>query len=115
MNINIRNVKLIGKVPEDTVKAVARVIERYNRYRAPEAEARPITVESVGRGLYVLKVLFVGSFCDTCGVRDWIEDLAYVADSLGIRAELEEILEPAGSEWGFRIGVFLLKLDARQP
>ncbi len=110
----MRDVKLVGEVPDHVLKVVARIIDRYNRYRVPEAEAKPVAVESVGKGLYLLKVLFTGSFCGTCGVRDWVEDLAYVAESMGFKVDLEEVLEPAGGEAGFRVGVFLLKLDARQ-
>ena len=53
-------------------EAVERAVENYNRYRRPEAAARILEV----KGDSVL-VEFSGSFCYTCGVYDWLEDLIY--------------------------------------
>ena len=53
-------------------EAVEKAVENYNRYRSPEAAARILEV----RGDSVL-VEFSGSFCYTCGVYDWLEDLIY--------------------------------------
>ena len=53
-------------------EAVERAVENYNRYRSPEAAARILGV----KGDSVL-VEFSGSFCHTCGVYDWLEDLIY--------------------------------------
>lgn len=54
------------------VEVLRKAVERYNRYRSPEAVARLVKAEE-GRFL----VEFSGSFCETCGVYDWLEDLVY--------------------------------------
>jgi len=87
-------------------EAAWRAVEEYNRYRAPESMAE---VLEVGDG-YV-KVRFRGTFTETCGVNDWIEDFIYVMEALGLEAELVEIREPddpleLGSE---RIATFRVK------
>ncbi|MGC9181965.1 hypothetical protein [Thermogladius sp.] len=81
---------------------VLKSIELYNRFRAPEAEARLVDVREDG----TVVVEFQGSFCHTCGIRDWVEDLAYVMKSLGGDAELKEYIEPGGEEDYKRVGVF---------
>ncbi|MCD6592439.1 MAG: hypothetical protein J7K78_05450 [Thaumarchaeota archaeon] len=54
------------------LEMVEQAIERYNRYRSPEASARLVKAE----GDRVI-VEFSGSFCRSCGVYDWLEDLVY--------------------------------------
>ncbi len=73
----------------------------YNRYRAPEARA------------YVLRVyrnraviLFTGHFCRTCGVVDWIEDLAHALRPSGLRIVLKRVREPYGVEDHRRLAIF---------
>jgi len=81
------------------------VIELYNRLHGVEAQAKILEIKDNG----VVIVEFKGSFCHTCGVRDWLEDLAYLAQSRGIHVELVEMVEPMGEERDFkRIGVFKL-------
>ena len=53
-------------------EAVEKAVENYNRYRRPEAAARILEVKEGS-----VLVEFSGSFCYTCGVYDWIEDLIY--------------------------------------
>ncbi len=65
-----------------------KAIETYNRYRSPEA-----TAEIISYNNNVLTVRFKGSFCYTCGINDWIEDLKYVLEDHGIEAEIVEIIE----------------------
>ncbi len=81
-------------------KLLERAVELYNRYRAPEAVARirKVTGDRV-------EVVFEGSFCETCGIRDWVEDFAYVLEDLGVEARLEEYIEPEDDDTR-RIGVF---------
>ncbi|NPA97023.1 MAG: hypothetical protein GXO32_05425 [Crenarchaeota archaeon] len=74
------------------LEKLRKAIENYNRYRSPEAVAELRSV----LGSYV-EVSFRGFFCHTCGVIDWIEDLKYIAQDLGIRLELESV-EDAGPE-----------------
>lgn len=47
-------------------------IKRYNRYRSPEATARLLKAGEEG-----FVVEFSGSFCLSCGIYDWLEDLVY--------------------------------------
>jgi len=65
-----------------------KAIETYNRYRSPEAIAEIISYNND-----VLTVRFKGSFCYTCGINDWIEDLKYVLEDHGVEAEIVEIIE----------------------
>jgi len=60
-----------------------KTIEIYNRYRSPEATAKLVDVNSKE-----IIVEFVGPFCDTCGVVDWLEDLVYEAEDQGLRLRL---------------------------
>jgi hypothetical protein len=84
-------------------KLVDRAIELYNRYRAPEAEASLLRIEGD-----VVIVIFRGSFCETCGINDWVEDFKYVLEELGVEAQLFRIDEPEDlfhyENW--RIGYF---------
>lgn len=85
------------------IKAITSSIEFYNRTRSPEATARLLEID-LNRGLF--KVEFTGSFCLTCGLRDWLEDLAYILQSEGVDAVLKEYVESDG----FKIvGLFEIK------
>ncbi len=66
-------------------------ITKYNRYREPEARAELLSVKSLGSSKYLVKVLFRGSFINSCSVRDWVEDLAYLVK--GFKAELKDFKE----------------------
>ena len=85
----------------DELKAVRRAVRRYNRYRAPEAVARIVT-----RRGDVVYVKFDGSYCETCGLYDWIEDLKYVMEQEGLGAEIVGLKEPEGPEGSVRIAAF---------
>jgi hypothetical protein len=65
---------------------VDRAVEEYNRFRSPEAFAR--IIERRGDGFVVE---FSGSFCATCGVYDWLEDLRYEIRRLDL--ELDAVIE----------------------
>jgi len=78
-----------------------RALEDYNKIRAPEAVARLIKVE--GSLLYVE---FSGSYCETCGLYDWIEDFKYVLEDLGVKAEIVDVIEPEDPRDDRRVGVF---------
>ncbi len=84
-------------VPDVVLKAV----ERYNRYRAPEAIAEIIDYKGGD-----LIIRFKGSFCFTCGVNDWIEDLKYVLEDHGVNAEIIEIVEESNTS---RVARFRIK------
>ncbi|WP_448577406.1 hypothetical protein [Thermosphaera sp.] len=76
--------------PDFLNKTISSSIELYNRTRSPEATARLLELDEK-RGFF--KVEFTGSFCLTCGLRDWLEDLAYILRSKGVDAVLEEYVE----------------------
>jgi len=81
------------------------IVELYNKLHGVEAQAKILEIKDNG----IVFVEFKGSFCHTCGVRDWLEDLAYLAQSRGIQVELVEMIEPRGEERDFkRVGVFKL-------
>ena len=63
---------------------VLRVIEIYNRYRSPEATAKLVEVE---KGGFVID--FEGSFCMSCGVRDYFEDFIYEFETINKNFKLE--------------------------
>ncbi len=81
-------------------------IRRYNRYRGAESRARLLRIEGD-----TVHVLFEGSFCATCGINDWVEDLKYVMEDLGGDAELVAVIEPEDPEefYSYRVGVFRVK------
>jgi hypothetical protein len=78
--------------------AVFRAIEVYNMYRSPEAIAKLVALEKEG---FVID--FEGSFCISCGVRDYFEDFIYELETINkqFRAELVET-KPTGSQ-SFRV------------
>lgn len=88
-------------------KALGEVVDLYNRTRGIEAQARVLEIREDG----LVVVEFTGSFCHTCGVRDWVEDLAYLAISMGYDAKLIEYIEPSDEKEREvkRIGVFEFK------
>ncbi len=76
-------------------------VKEYNRYRAPEAVARVVTRK--GDTFYVS---FDGSYCETCGLYDWIDDLKYVLEGKGVRAEIVKLVEPEGPAGQRRVAAF---------
>jgi len=74
--------------------AVLRVIEIYNMYRSPEVTAKLVAVEKNG---FVID--FEGSFCNSCGIRDYFEDFIYELETINkqFKAELTET-KPTGSQ-----------------
>ncbi len=77
------------------------VIRRYNRYRSPEATARILSIEG-----NIVKIEFEGPFCYTCGVLDWIEDIVYEAEDLGLRIRLINVLDEGQDR---KIGIFKIE------
>jgi hypothetical protein len=75
-----------------------RAIEVYNRYRSPEATAKLVVVEKDG---FVIE--FEGTFCLSCGVRDYFEDFIYELEDLNrnFRVEIKET-QQSGPE-SFRV------------
>lgn len=71
------------------IKVFEKAIDIYNRFRCPEACASIAMV--IGDRVWVR---FKGHFCLTCGVYDWLEDLRYILEDLGVYSEIERVLEP---------------------
>ncbi len=78
-----------------------KAVEDYNRIRAPEAVAKITKIEDD-----LVYVEFDGTYCETCGLYDWIEDFKYVLEDLGVNNELVNVIEPEGAHSTRRIGVF---------
>ncbi len=57
-------------------------------YRSPEARAEVLEMRDD-----VVIINFEGSFCDTCGVYDWIEDIVYEAEDFGIKLKIEKVID----------------------
>jgi len=57
---------------EKLKEAVLKAVDEYNKYRSPEARARLIRIREDK-----LTIDFEGTFCQTCGVYDYLEDFIY--------------------------------------
>ena len=68
---------------------VEKSIRFYNKYRTPEAIAQLTALDD-----NEIKIKISGSFCETCGLYDWIEDLVYILKDHGIETETSKIIEP---------------------
>ena len=93
------------KIIENIKRLVEAAIHRYNKYRAPESIAKLEKIDG-----NVVRVRFEGSFCETCGINDWVDDFRYVLEDLGAEADLVSIIEPEDyyvEDW--RIGVYRIK------
>ncbi len=74
-------------------------LREYNRYHAPEAEARLVEISGDR-----IVVEFTGSFCATCGFYDYFDDLVYTLEDHGVRAYVEEVEETGdGAVVAYRI------------
>jgi len=90
---------LMTEIESDHLKdLVLRAIEVYNKYRSPEAAAKLVEVEKDG---FIIN--FKGSFCMSCGVRDYFEDFICELEDVSkeFRVELKET-EPTGPQ-SFRV------------
>ncbi len=63
---------------------VRKTILIYNRFKSPEAIAKLVFVSPA-----MVTISFTGSFCYSCGVREYIEDFAYDFKALTDKAELK--------------------------
>lgn len=66
--------------------AVLRTIEVYNKYRSPEATAKLVTIEKNG-----FEIDFDGSFCTSCGARDYFEDFIYELENVNKQYRVEVV------------------------
>ena len=72
---------------EDEEK-LKRILEEFNRLHGSEARARILKLE----GDEVI-IEFEGSFCATCGLYDYFDDIRWEAIDLGLELEPVEVLE----------------------
>lgn len=81
----------MAKYTRITIKEFTKVIEEakqlYNRYRAPESIAEVVKISNDK-----IIIEFRGSFYETCGLYDWIEDMRYILKDLGIDTEIVGIV-----------------------
>lgn len=89
-------------------KIITEAISLYNRYHAPEATASEAKIDEASG---IVEVVFEGSFCETCGIRDWVEDFAYVLKGMGVNAKLIKFIEPGNNSETKRIGVFRVEKE----
>lgn len=70
--------------------SVLKAIEEYNKYRSPEAKAKPVKISEKE-----LVLDFEGSFCRrTCGVADYLEDFIYELQRLvNVKMRIESFWE----------------------
>ncbi len=87
----------------DDSNKIRKAIIKYNKYRAPEAIAKVIKNED---NLVYVKI--EGTFCETCGLYDWIEDLKYVFEEYGLSSDIIDIKDDDPS-FDYRIAVFKIK------
>lgn len=71
-----------------TTEKISKVIEEFNRLHGNEAHAKLKEI----KGEEVI-IEFEGSFCKTCGLFDYFEDIKWEAMEFGIIVEPIEILE----------------------
>ena len=98
---------MAGFVSLSLARLVHRAVGMYNRYRSPESTAKLVSIEGD-----VVTVRFEGSYCETCGLNDWVVDFKYVLEDLGVEAEVLEIRGGEEDLWntsGWRVGVFRLR------
>ena len=70
------------------MEAVERVLEEFNRLHGSEARARILQI----KGDEVI-IEFEGSFCATCGLYDYFDDIKWEALEFGLELEPVEVLE----------------------
>ncbi|MEO2152787.1 MAG: hypothetical protein ABGW50_09050 [Thermococcus sp.] len=84
-----------------------KVIEEFNRLHGSEARARVLKLE----GDEVI-IEFEGSFCATCGLYDYFDDIKWEAMDLGLELEPVEVLEAEEDE--FEHGRYVVRYRLRR-
>ncbi|MCW3996537.1 MAG: hypothetical protein NWE98_10390 [Candidatus Bathyarchaeota archaeon] len=75
----------IGMLTEQELgEVVCKTLILYNRFRSPEATAKLVVLTPA-----LITVAFTGSFCYSCGVSEYIEDLVHNFKALTNKAELK--------------------------
>ncbi|MEM5820746.1 MAG: hypothetical protein QXP34_00280 [Candidatus Aenigmatarchaeota archaeon] len=89
------------------LEKIKEAIEKYNRYRSPEATAKIVEINQLGDKIEA-DIKFEGIFCETCGVNEYIYDLEYILKDFGLNAKVKEINEPEINE-DYRIARFIVE------
>lgn len=76
------------------MKVLEKVLEEFNRLHGSESQAR--VVELKGDEAIIE---FEGSFCATCGLYDYFDDIKWEAIDLGLNLEPVEVLETAEDDF----------------
>ncbi|MCE4606556.1 MAG: hypothetical protein F7B59_04395 [Desulfurococcales archaeon] len=90
------------------VQTIREAVKEYNKYRSPESTAIVLEMKED-----TLTIEFEGSYCETCGLNDWILDFKYVLEEHGVQAEVIGIKGDEDDIWNIserRIGVFRIKI-----
>ena len=87
---------------EGNAGVLERVLREFNRLHGSEAEAR---ILSTGDDEVIIE--FEGSFCATCGLYDYFEDLKWEALDFGLELEPFEVIE--AEEDGFEHGRYVVR------
>ncbi|AMQ17894.1 hypothetical protein [Thermococcus peptonophilus] len=86
----------------DVREKVKKVLAEFNRLHGSEANARILSIE----GDEVI-IEFEGSFCATCGLYDYFDDIKWEAMEFGLELEPVEVLEAV--EDNFEHGRYVVK------
>lgn len=73
---------------DKTEDAVKETIGKFNKYRAPEAIAKFV---SINKGS--VRIEFTGPFCQTCGRHDYFDDFRLMLEEKEVESEIGEIRE----------------------
>lgn len=89
----------MSEIESDHLKnLVLRTIDIYNRYRSPETTAKLISVEKDG---FIID--FEGSFCTSCGVRDYFEDFIYELETINKTFKVDLAETKSTGQQSFRV------------
>jgi len=67
---------------------IKRIVEEFNKYRSPEAVTKLVSFDGNS-----IVVEFMGCFCHTCGVYDYVDDFRIMLEDAGIKTVVEKIKE----------------------
>lgn len=82
--------------------SLEKVLEEFNRLHGSEANAR---IVEAGDDYVIIE--FEGSFCATCGLYDYFDDIKWEAMDFGLELEPVEVLEAEEDE--FEHGRYVVK------
>ncbi|WP_054839808.1 hypothetical protein [Thermococcus sp. JCM 11816] len=93
----------------DVREKIEKVLAEFNRLHGSEANARILSIE----GDEVI-IEFEGSFCATCGLYDYFDDIKWEAMEFGLELEPVEVLEAVEDD--FEHGRYVVKYKlGRKP